>query len=238
VVTHKYGGHSFSVHLHDPISVEWYDRDWDRLIEIEFLSKFRLESGGIVFDIGAHQCVVAMMLSKEVGGTGRVIAVEPHPFNIRIAKRNLSENNIQNVTLVEAMISSSSGVGFTTFQLNARVVDVNSTIGTHRVRSMTLDELYLTYGRPAVVYLDVEGYEYEAVKGAGDVLNGPTDWYVELHGDDVASAYGGSNDDVVRVFLTKGFEVYVAGDDWAYSRISMEAGVPRVRCHIVAIRRT
>src|SRR6266478_1689914 len=75
VVRHNYGGHSMLVHLKDPIAQEWYDRDWGRLAEISFLAQSHLKPGAKVFDIGAHQFVVAMMLAAEVGRNGTVVAI-------------------------------------------------------------------------------------------------------------------------------------------------------------------
>ncbi len=58
----------------------WYDHDWvDVMNEITLLRKSRLKVGARVFDIGAHQAVVALLLSRTVGPTGEVIAVEADP---------------------------------------------------------------------------------------------------------------------------------------------------------------
>ena len=54
----------------------WYDHDWPELPEIALLKQHGLRPGARVFDIGAHQGVVALMLSKTVGPEGFVLAVE------------------------------------------------------------------------------------------------------------------------------------------------------------------
>jgi len=67
VVTRTYGAGSLRVHVGDPLAEGWYDHDWDELPEIAALRQTRLRPGALVFDLGAHQGVVAMMLAREVG---------------------------------------------------------------------------------------------------------------------------------------------------------------------------
>jgi FkbM family methyltransferase len=234
-VKHNYGGHILEVHLHDPISAQWYDRDWQRLKEFDVLAKSRLRNSSTVFDIGAHQSVVAMMLAKEVGASGRVIAVEPNPFNVRVAMLNLASNGITNVTEVHAMVSSSSGTGHVSFQLNSTPADAESGSWGRKVRSVTINQLASEFGIPDVIYLDVEGYECKAVMAADDVLSHPTDWCVELHGDDVLRHFGSSNADIVRRFVTEGFDVFIIDGQSGPVEID-EMRIPTGRCHMIAIR--
>ena len=46
-----YGGHKLKVHLADRLARGWYDHDWDRLVEIDFLSANGLRRGALVFDM-------------------------------------------------------------------------------------------------------------------------------------------------------------------------------------------
>src|SRR5271169_990693 len=80
-VRHTYGGYELELELVDPMGAGWYDHDWPELPEITLLKRHRLRRGARVFDIGAHQCVVAMMLAKTVGPDGSVLAVEANPEN-------------------------------------------------------------------------------------------------------------------------------------------------------------
>jgi len=71
-VRHSYNGFTFDVWISDPTAESWEDLDIPPLEEIAFLGKRRLKPGARVFDIGAHQCVIAMILAKTVspGGGG------------------------------------------------------------------------------------------------------------------------------------------------------------------------
>src|SRR5215210_926399 len=76
VARHRYGRLELSVHVADMMGRSWYDHDWAMPEEIhELAEKGRLRAGSRVFDLGAHQGVVAMMLGDLVGTTGHVVAV-------------------------------------------------------------------------------------------------------------------------------------------------------------------
>src|SRR5438094_809548 len=102
-VTHTYGGVPLKVHLADPLGAGWYDHDWDELPELAFLSRSgRLGHAARVFDLGAHQGVVALMLGNIVGPQGGVIALEANEHNARVAERNRLLNNAQQITVLHA----------------------------------------------------------------------------------------------------------------------------------------
>jgi hypothetical protein len=87
VVEHRYGDSVLRVYLADSVAQAWYDHDWSEadMPEIAALRTSRLREGALVFDIGAHQGVVALMLAREVGPTGRssrsspILTIMPSP---------------------------------------------------------------------------------------------------------------------------------------------------------------
>jgi FkbM family methyltransferase len=236
IVRHDYGGHSMLVHLKDPMSQQWYDCDWNRLEEIELLSRFRLKAGAKVFDIGAHQFVVAMMLAAEVGRNGLVVALEPNPFNVRMGRLNIESNGFQNIVQLQAMVSSVNGSGVMSFQLNGRPISSKPDSSGLEVTSITIDELARKYGSPDVVFVDIEGYEFEVLKAANEVMMQSADWCVELHGDEVLGMYGATNASVVEQFFAKQFDVYIKTDVGKFSRITSTSMTPTDRCHMIAVR--
>ncbi len=82
-VRHNYGGYELEVELVDPMGAGWYDRDWPELPEIALLKQHGLRPGARVFDIGAHQCMVAMMLSKTVGPHRFCVGCGSQPGKLR-----------------------------------------------------------------------------------------------------------------------------------------------------------
>ena len=73
VVSHRYGPFEFSMNIHDRVAKEWYDKSWELPPEIDFLSRGALAPGALVFDLGAHQCLIAMMLAKFAGSGGAIV---------------------------------------------------------------------------------------------------------------------------------------------------------------------
>jgi hypothetical protein len=108
-VKHTYGGHEFEVHIADPLARGWYDHDWDRLGEIDMLGANGLRGDCRVFDLGAHQNVVAMMWAKEVGPSGTVISVEASRHNVEVGQRNVSLNGFTNIITLHAVVAETEG---------------------------------------------------------------------------------------------------------------------------------
>ena len=108
VVQHTYGGVSLKVAIADPMAARWYDGEYDcewhsPMPEVDLLhTRGRLRPGSTVFNIGAHQCVVALVLAKYVAPGGNVIAVEAGHHNIEVAHRNRKLNDQDNLTILHA----------------------------------------------------------------------------------------------------------------------------------------
>ena len=109
VVRHTYGGHDLTLRLTDPLAVGWYDHDWPDLPALRFLREVRPRIGATVFDLGAHHGVVALMLSRAVGPTGKVVAVEANPHNAAAAAENARLNAAENVVVRCAAIADEPG---------------------------------------------------------------------------------------------------------------------------------
>jgi FkbM family methyltransferase len=185
-VSHAYGRHRFTILLADPLAEAWYDQDWPPLEEIdELIRAGSLRDASTVFDIGAHQGVVALMLAAEVGMRGKVVAVEAEPHNARMARRNIALNRASNVEVVHAAIADRPGNVHFVDELNGHV-DAARRMGNIEVEAFTIDVLVERYGPPDVVFLDVEGYEGKALEGAARTLGARrTSFCVEVHGDEL-----------------------------------------------------
>ncbi len=200
VVTRTYGAGSLRVHVGDPLAAGWYDHDWDELPEIAALRLTRLRPGALVFDVGAHQGVVAMMLAREVGPAGRVVAMEPNPHNAAAARRNRDLNGMAQVEVVEAAIGDRSGTVVFNQGLNGQLDDGTGRGGRQVVDSITLDELARRFGAPGVVFTDVEGAECLALAGGSTVLESGADFFVEVHVGCGLEMLGGSVERVLAYF--------------------------------------
>ncbi len=107
-----------------------------------------LKSGATVFDLGAHQCVVALILSRLVGSTGRVIAVEANAHNVEAARRNRELNLASQLEVVHAAIAEKSGTVLFNCGLNGGVDDGSGQWGRVEVPAVSIDELACQHGMP------------------------------------------------------------------------------------------
>jgi FkbM family methyltransferase len=233
VVEHTYGTQQLTIQLTDPLAEGWYDHDWPEPREIRFLrGRGVLVPGATVFDVGAHQAVVALILAAEVGERGRVIAVEAEPHNARAAVANRDLNRATNLEVVHAAAGSAVGVLMFAEGLNGHVE--RTTQGNVAVRAVTIDELAFEYGWPDLVYLDVEGFEGEALCGAARVLERrQTSLFVELH--ETLPDYGYAPDDIVRKL--EGFDLYVAPEADDADFAPAPATLPPGRQFLIAMPR-
>jgi FkbM family methyltransferase len=214
------------------VAKEWYDKDWELPPEMTFLERHGLDQGALVFDLGAHQCLIAMMLAKQVGPEGQVVAVEANRHNVRVAMRNVALNRVDNVTVVHAMISNRAGRDRAATSFNSS--HGASAIAGDMVDTLTIDDMSERLGRPKVVFMDIEGFEIEALKGASETLSHACTWFVELHGDATLERYGSANRDVLRFFPADRFAAYLCREDEREFR-PLAGDVPAERCFLVFV---
>lgn len=229
-VEHSYGGRRFKMHIADPVGAEWYDHDEEKTPEIEFLERYDL-TGATVFDLGAHQCLVAMLLAELTGKQGRVIAVEANEHNQQVAMRNLALNGALNVTCLHALISSGKMAMSIDGGLNGRARRASGSVP--QVAMLTIDQMRERFGQPALVFLDIEGHEIEALAGATEtLLNGRTHWFIELHGDEDLSTYGHRNSDIFKTFKPEAFNAYLLDTEHGTWAPLQPENLPHDRCHV------
>jgi FkbM family methyltransferase len=230
-VTHTYGGHTLRVRLSDPLAEGWYDHDWGQLEAVSFLREHRvLRPGAKIFDLGAHQGIVALMLAREVGETGRVVAIEAEPHNAHVAAANRELNEAENLIVLHAAGAASPGTISFAEGLNGQI-DERTSAGNVEVTAVTIDDLAREHGTPDLVLIDVEGYEGQVLDGARETLAGRlTSFMVEVH--EALGAYGGRADEIVALFA--GFERFVAVED-DEPFLALEGAPPSGRFFLVAI---
>ena len=169
--------------------------------EEEIIGIFRPKEGDIVVDIGAHMGRYTIPSAKSVGVSGKVIAVEAHPYNFGILQHNLKLNKLTNVSLLNSAAYSKKAnlklylpdedLGYTmhhSVMTNYLSTKYNNEIERKyiEVEADTLDNLLKSSGITTVnwIKIDVEGAEYEVLKGAREILstNKPISILVEVHG--------------------------------------------------------
>jgi FkbM family methyltransferase len=238
IVHHEYCGFPLDVEIADPTGASWYDCDWELLPEIDLLRKSRLKPGSVVFDLGAHQAVVALMLSKIVAGDGKVIAVEANQHNFRVAQRNKELNDAHNLHLVHAAASNERGTLVFNELLNGAVDDGSGQWGKVEIEAVTVDDLAAEFDTPQVLFIDVEGFECQVLDGASSTLESGPDCFVEVHMGEKIDTYGGSLDRLLEHFPGHRYDLFMKSEDMgAFIPFDAAAEVTRERFFLIALNK-
>ncbi|MGB5083179.1 MAG: FkbM family methyltransferase [Methylocystis silviterrae] len=129
--------------------------------------------GDVVLDAGANIGVITMVLARCVGPTGRVIAVEMMPDTAARLRRHIAMNGLENVEVIEKALSSESNrsvmatvprgfFGQASIVRNGGPSDGASV----SVQTTTIDALTVDIPSIALMKMDLEGAEPQALLGA------------------------------------------------------------------------
>jgi len=127
-----------------------------------------------VLDIGANIGFFTAILSRLVGPKGRVYAIEPQKENFRLLKENTLNNGLENVDLYNVAVSESKGVASLFLSdwnggMHRLYESVCCTEATESVTVVTVDSI-VSNDKIDLIKIDIEGYEFFALKGAQKCL--------------------------------------------------------------------
>ena len=208
-VVHRYGDFQLTIGLVDQKGADWYDRDLDFEPEICVLRLCRLHPGALVFNLGAHQGVVATVLASLVAPSGHVVAVEASPPDASAARYNAGLNGRRNITIINAAVSDH--VGHTEFETRGLIGIGDCGEPTLTLRTRTIDDLAREFGNPDVLFVDVDGYEVHALRGAQRVLSTRPDCYIEIHGH-LLHRYGVGALEIIDMLQRHAYRLFVSSE--------------------------
>jgi FkbM family methyltransferase len=139
--------------------------------------------GDVVYDVGAHLGSLALGAARLVGESGRVVAFDGDPENIQRLRENSQRNHLSEcVQVVHAAVWSRQSASEISFrrgkeQLSQGGVESDGyrpVLGNGEMISVpvtTLDD-FLTGGGPVprLIKIDVEGGEYEVLRGGASLF--------------------------------------------------------------------
>ena len=165
--------------------------------EDHILGRFTPKEGDTVIDIGAHIGRYTITSSKQVGNTGKVVAIEADPDNFELLKRNIALNNLTNVLpLNYAVFSQRTRIKLYEQSASAKYNSIMLTRARTKnyveVNADTLDSILKLNEVNQVnwIKIDVEGAEFEVLKGSTKTLsNENISLLIEIHNIDDPSHY-------------------------------------------------
>lgn len=148
-----------------------------------------LQSGDVVFDVGSFLGIYAVMEARWVGESGRVLAFEPTPSIFKRLEHHLKLNRCSRPQ-VEAHCAALGArrerrvllVDHTEPYRNMVAPNREDTAGVG-VDVLTVDDISKEFGKaPDWIRMDVQGLEFDVLRGASDVLGeGRVRFVVEMH---------------------------------------------------------
>jgi FkbM family methyltransferase len=170
-----------------------------------------LRPGDTFVDIGANVGAYTILAAKNAGA--EVISFEPIPSTFEKLRRNVEANGVgERVDLQRYGVGDKTGTLRFTMSMDAInhvLRDDEVTDGTEAVEvPVGILDILLKDRHPALMKIDVEGFEWPVLNGAGSVLSSPSlkALIIELNG--CGAQYGFDEDKIHELLLSHGFVPY------------------------------
>lgn len=187
-----------------------------------------IKPGMVVCDIGANFGQHTVVLSKLVGPTGRVFAIEASPINVEYIRRTVEINNLTNVEIIErgvwsheaeltfSHVDNAEATSFCSNKENIRTIEPNPNCKYQTIRVSALDDL--VDSDIDFIKLDIEGSELFAIEGAQNCLKRKSPMLIELNAFTSKTFMGVEIIDIIEYMVSHEYHylyMYYCGQ-WSY----------------------
>ncbi len=177
--------------------------------ELSFALHF-LKETDLFADIGANVGFYSIIISNTKNI--KSFAFEPVPFTYKKLQNNIELNNLQGLVIAKN-IAIGSSLGNVKMSANLDTVNHVKLSNEHNeediiVEVHTLDSILSDYGIPALIKIDVEGFETEVIRGMKNILASTTlkAIIIELNGS--GGRYGFDEGFIHQILLDNSFKPY------------------------------
>ncbi len=171
-----------------------------------------LSPGDVFADVGANVGLYTLWGARRVGAAGQVHAFEPIPRAVAALQRNVEVNAFSQVEVNACAVGAESG------SVRLHLMDLHTARSSRyvlpegeslEVPLVSLDEHLASRRPPRLIKIDVEGMEFEVIRGAQGLLGAddPPLLVFEATADFFAAA-GTSYREVVRFLADRGYGTY------------------------------
>ena len=203
VVRRRAGSVELELPAWDNVVAPWLEEyeEWEPAVT-QTLTQL-VQPGFTVLDVGAHVGIFTLLVSRLVGPSGRVIALEPDPLNARFLRRNVMSAGCTNVLLLEVAAAdrsrmlplsrpSDDNTG------DSRTYEVATNAELFFVNAIALDNLVPTRGRVDLVKLDLQGMDHVALRGTQRIMEEQHPTIILEFWPQGIRAYGDDPSDVIH----------------------------------------
>lgn len=137
------------------------------------LLKYLLQEKMTFIDIGANIGYFSLLASSIVGKNGKVIAIEPYSYNVKLLYLNKNINNFNQIDIIPFAATNQKGLlnyddsaGNSGNILDLDKENINSILNSNLIYGITLDKELSSYKQKIdIIKIDVEGAEYLSLNG-------------------------------------------------------------------------
>lgn len=169
-----------------------------------------LHTDDVCLDIGAN---IGYYVLQEARLARKVYAIEPVKESVELLSKNVAVNNYKNVEIFQLACGQENFKGFINVSEKRNWSSMYASNGRDFVRRdsidiVMVDEFLKGKEIPTFIRMDVEGYEYEIIKGMKGLLesNKPLKIFIEFHFD----ILGEKTVELAKILKGYGFKVSVA----------------------------
>ncbi len=243
----KGAGCEASVDVLDPADIRsgpvlegqsWFPSAWTAAVDngyesaVMSLLPHLVESGAVVYDLGANIGMYAKQFLSLANEAGYVYCFEPNPLAIHYLSINLARTGADNYLILPLAVSD--GFGTTELVVNPDNLALGSSYFQKRgirinVRSAALDDVIESYGLrpPDVIKMDIEGGEVVAIRGMLQTIEKYNPVLIfELHGRHAAT-------ETLRHL--EAYDWQIAGDDRHYTARQLTDAFPEACLQVIGV---
>ncbi|MEO0292886.1 MAG: FkbM family methyltransferase [candidate division WOR-3 bacterium] len=137
-----------------------------------------LNEGDVAYDVGANIGLYTILMAKEVGSIGKIIAFEPDSKNFEALRRNLEVNSLNNVKPIKVALGDKVSEGSLYIKKRVGIGAVsllqNEESDFRNTTKIFPGDFIVERKKiplPKAIKIDVEGYEYLVLKGLKKTLS-------------------------------------------------------------------
>jgi len=136
-----------------------------------------LEKGDSFIDIGSNIGLISIFASMKVEDSGKVYAFEANPQTFEILKKNININELKNITPINIAIGATKDTGriYDNWNINRGAASMfnpsNEEVTSYKIDIAPLDTIIDDSNKIKAIKIDVEGFEYEVLKGSKKILS-------------------------------------------------------------------
>ena len=149
------------------INRKYEEENFQDLVDI-----IKNENSDYFFDVGACWGIYSLRLAKKFNNLN-IKAIEPIKRNVNRINSSVDKNNFTNIQVLHTAVGDQNGIillgSNSDWSPNYKINETNVEV-TEQSSIKILDDLFDLDNQKIVMKIDVEGFEFEALKGAKKIL--------------------------------------------------------------------